>query len=198
MRAWLAPMIAGALALTAAGCSSEGGAPNPMGVLGKEDAPVKVIEIASMSCGHCAHFNNTELPKLKAKYIDTGKVRWEMREMLTPPNELSAAGFLLARCAGKERYFAVVDAMYHNLEAIGQDQRNGLLNIARSIGMTDADFDKCITDEGELKALTERVEKNAPMLHTGTPTFWIDGKKHTGQPTAEELTKLIDAALAKS
>lgn len=190
-------IVAGIFSLAACGGSGGGGAPNDMGVLGKEDAPVKVIEYASMSCIHCADFNNTEFVKLKAKYIDTGKVRWELREMLTPPVELSAAGFMLARCAGKEKYFTVVDAIYQNLQAIGADMRNGLLNIARSAGMNEAAFEKCIDDEAELKALNARVQKNVPQVPSGTPTFWIDGKMFKGDRTEAELGKAIDAALAK-
>lgn len=188
-------IVAGILSLTA--CEGGRGAANPMGGLGKADAAVEVHEYASMSCAHCADFNNTQFESLKAKYIDTGKVRWELREMLTAPNELSAAGFMLARCAGPDKYYTVVDAIFRNFAAIGQDPHGGLLNIARSAGMNQATFEKCIDDEAELKALNARVKKNVPMVPSGTPTFWIDGKRHTGAANAAELSKAIDAALAK-
>ena len=199
MRALTRLMIAALGALSLAACSGGGGggAPNPMGVIGRADAPVEVIEYASMSCPHCADFNNEEFPKLKAKYIDTGKVRWELREMLTPPNNLSAAGFMLARCAGKDRYMTVIDTMYHNLRDIYPNQREGLLNIARAMGMTEAEFVKCIDNKEEADALSARVKKNVPKVPSGTPTFWVDGKIHKGAASAAELEKLIDAALAK-
>ncbi|MDB5447797.1 MAG: dsbA, partial [Phenylobacterium sp.] len=98
---------AAAAALALAGCHKSGAAGSAQGdmSLGPPDAKVKVVEYASASCSHCARFNNEVFPAFKAKYVDTGKVNYTLREFLTPPEEVAAAGFLLARCAGKDKYF---------------------------------------------------------------------------------------------
>ncbi len=84
----------------------------PLGdeVVGKQDAPVTIIEYASMTCGHCAAFHNTTYPELKKRYIDTGKVRYILREF--PLDPLAAAGFMLARCAGKDKYYPMVEILF--------------------------------------------------------------------------------------
>ena len=93
--------LAGALLLAAC---SRGPAPSAEDMtMGDPKAPVKMVEYASASCSHCATFNNTVFPEFKTKYIDTGKVHYTLKEFLTPPNERAAAGFLTARCAGKEK-----------------------------------------------------------------------------------------------
>ena len=91
--------------LVLAACNSGGakGAGDEIG-MGKPNAPVKVVEYASASCGHCATFNNEVFPAFKAKYIDTGIVYYEMREIITPPENFAAAAFLTARCAGPDKY----------------------------------------------------------------------------------------------
>src|SRR5688572_8278560 len=109
----LALTLAAAAALLAA-CGQGGGdaqvASDDM-VMGKADAPVTVIEYASVTCSHCANFNATVFPAFKAKYVDTGQVKYVLREFLTPPVPIAAAGFLIARCAGPDKYFGVVDAI---------------------------------------------------------------------------------------
>ena len=86
--------------------------PNPLGemALGDEKAPITVIEYASMTCPHCAHFSETTFPELKKRYIDTGKVRFMFREF--PLDQLAAAGFILARCAGPDKYFPLIETLF--------------------------------------------------------------------------------------
>ena len=86
--------------------------PNPLGemVLGDPTAPVTIIEYASMTCPHCAHFSTTTFPELKKRYIDTGKVRFIFREF--PLDQLAAAGFILARCAGPDKYFPKIETLF--------------------------------------------------------------------------------------
>ncbi|MGE5502482.1 MAG: thioredoxin domain-containing protein [Ignavibacteriales bacterium] len=105
--------------------------------MGSPTAKVTVIEYASASCPHCARWNNDVFPQFKAKYVDTGKVRYVYREFLTPPIEVASAGFLLARCAGKDKYFPVLDAIYRNQAQMYEsgDIRGGLLRIAPSVGI---------------------------------------------------------------
>ena len=187
----------GALALAA--CSKGGGKISAEDMsMGDANAPVKMVEYASASCSHCAAFNNEVFPAFKAKYIDTGKVHYTFKEFLTPPNEVAAAGFLTARCAGKDKYFSVLDAVYHSQEEMFQsgDIRGPLLRIAQSAGMTEAQFNACITDEAALKALNERVEKaGRDEKITGTPTFVVNGKQvASGEVTLQQL----DTAIAEA
>jgi len=130
--------------LALAGCA-KGGASGPAEgdmSMGDPNAPVKMVEYASMSCSHCAQFNNEVFPAFKAKYIDTGKVHYTLKEFLTPPEQVATAGFLLARCAGKDKYFSVVDAIFHNQAEMFQTGdatgvRTVLLRIAQSAGLTE-------------------------------------------------------------
>ncbi|MBP8245829.1 MAG: DsbA family protein [Phenylobacterium sp.] len=190
----------GALAL--AGCSKSGGAVDAADMtLGDPKAPVKITEYASASCTHCATFNNEVFPALKAKYIDTGKVHYTFKEFLTPPVEVAAAAFLTARCAGKDKYFSVLDAVFQaqNEMFTTGDMRGVLLRVAQSAGMTEPQFNACITDEAALKALNERVEKaSRDEKITATPTFLINGEKmKEGEATLAEFDAAIAAAQAK-
>ena len=133
----------GALAL--AGCSKSGGAGSVDTAdmtLGDPNAKVKMVEYASLTCSHCGTFNNDVFPAFKAKYIDTGKVHYTFKEFLTPPNEVAAAGFLTARCAGKDKYFNVTDAIFHAQQEMFTtgDMRGVLLRIAQSAGLTEEQF----------------------------------------------------------
>jgi protein-disulfide isomerase len=193
-------VIAAAVAgLALAGChKGAGGATDADMSLGNANSKIQVTEFASASCSHCARFNNEVFPLFKAKYIDTGKVHYTLREFLTPPTEVAAAGFLMARCAGKDKYFTVLDAIYKNQDEMFQtgDFRGVLLRIAESTGMTEDQFNKCVSDEAALKALNARVDKaiNEEKI-TGTPTFEVNGKKiGEGEVTLAQLDAAIAAA----
>jgi len=202
MRAFRRLIILAAAVTALAACGPKSGGSSAGGgagghTLGKPDAPVKVIEYASMSCPHCMDFNNKEFPAFKAKYIDTGKVQYELREMLTPPETLAAAGFRMAECSGDAKYFETIDAFFKALPQIAQNNQAGMLAVAREVGMSQADLDRCLADEPAMTALGARVEQNSTKA-TGTPTFYINGvETPRGTPhTTEALGKLIDAALA--
>jgi protein-disulfide isomerase len=166
--------------------------------MGNPAAKVTVIEYASASCPHCARFNNDVFPLFKAKYIDTGKVHYVFREFLTPPLQFAAAGFLTARCAGKDKYFSVLDAIYKGQEDIYRsgDLRGGLLRIAQSAGMTEKQFTDCISNDDAFKALQARVDKAVNQDHiTGTPTFLVNGKALAeGEVTMTQLDAAIKSA----
>ena len=167
--------------------------------LGSPTAKVTVIEYASASCAHCARFNNEVYPAFKAKYIDTGKIHYVFREFLTPPPEFAAAGFLTARCAGKDKYFSVLDAIYHNQAAMFQsgDFRGGLLRIAQSAGLSEAQFNACVEDDKAIKALNDRVENYAKTDGIdSTPTFVVNGKKLVGEQSMATLDTAISDAQA--
>ncbi len=198
----LTTFIAGlAVALALAGCQKSS---NTTAVtsddmsMGNAAAKVTMIEYASVACPHCARFNDDVFPAFKAKYIDTGKVHYIAREALTGDPAIAAAGFLTARCAGKDKYFQVVDAIYHGQAEIAStgDPHTVLLNIARSAGLSDAQFDACIKDETALKALQDRWDRYTKDNGiTGTPTFVINGKVYDkGEMSLAEL----DAAVAEA
>jgi protein-disulfide isomerase len=166
--------------------------------LGRTDARVNVVEYASASCPHCARWNAEVFPVFRAKYVDTGKVRYTLKEYLTEPQAIAAAGFLLARCAGKDRYFPVLDAMFRSQDEMVQtgDVRAVLARVAKAPGgMTEAQLDACMRDTAAEKALAARADRH---LHadkvTATPTFIINGQRVEGEMTLPEL----DAAIAKA
>lgn len=195
----LALVVLGGGAFTLAGCNRGGGAAvtsDDMS-LGNANAPVTVIEYASASCPHCAQFNNDVFPEFKRRYIDTGRVRYVFREFLTEPVQMAAASFLLARCAGRERYFTVLDAVYHGQRdmIVNNDVRGGLLRIAQGAGMTEAQFTACVTNEEAMRALEARVDRYANQNHIQfTPTFVINGRVITGEQTIDS----IGAAVAQA
>lgn len=188
-------------ALALAGCNQGAGGGSASAdamTLGDPKAPVKMEEFASTTCSHCADFNNDVFPAFKAKYIDTGKVHYTFHEFLTPPEAVAVAGFLTARCAGKDKYFNVIDALFHSQQemyATG-DARGTLLKVAQSAGMTEDQFNKCVSDEAANKALADRVTKAQRDRNiSSTPTFFVNGKKvKEGAMTMEELDAAVAAA----
>ncbi len=148
-----------------------------------ENAKVTLIEYASVTCAHCAEFNKDVMPELMAKYITTGKIRYVYREFLTEPRDVSAAGILLARCSGKENYFKVVDAiMKAQGEMFGDGTTTNALPVLKRIGATvgidEKAFNTCISDTKGLTRIQDNVDKYLKDDDiTGTPTFFINGKR---------------------
>ncbi len=170
--------------------------------LGPANAKVTVVEYASVSCPVCAKWNIDNWAAFKAKYIDTGKVHYVLREMLTHDPAGAAAGFLLARCAGKDRYFQIVDAIYHQQPQMyppdgSNHARDGLLKVAESAGFTEAQFDACVSNDAALLALNDRVDKESKAANIeSTPTFVINGKQLVGYQDMATLDKAIAEAEA--
>jgi protein-disulfide isomerase len=194
--------LLGALAPVLAACSggakpTPGPLPDDMS-LGNPAAKVTVVEYASVACPVCGRWYKEVWPAFKAKYIDTGKVLYVAREALTADPSIAAAGFLTARCAGKDKYFQVVDAIYHaqvQMEA-GSDPHAVLLQVARSAGLTDAQFEACIRDQKEIAALNARWMRyvNDDKINA-TPTFVINGKVYDkGELSMPELDKAVAQA----
>jgi protein-disulfide isomerase len=191
-------------ALTLASCNKAGGgsaASADAMTMGKTDAPVHMEEYASTTCSHCGRFALEVFPAFKAKYIDTGKVKYTLHEFLTPPEAIAAAGFLTARCAGPDKYFTVIDALFHSQEEMYRtgDARGTLLKVAQSAGMTEAQFNACVSDEKAATALNDRVQKSIKDANiSSTPTFFFNGKKvKEGEMTMEELDAAVAAASKK-
>ena len=175
------------LALVASGCSktsSTGAVGADEMSMGPADAKVTVIEYASVACPICGHVNETVMPEFKAKYVDSGKVRYVYRPMMTGNPAVAAAGHLLAECAGKDKYFTVIDQVMRSQEAMGGEEtgyanaRPVLFSIGQSLGMSEDAFNKCITDEKGLKRLNDLNQQYMTRDgFNGTPTFVINGKK---------------------
>jgi len=163
--------------------------------LGSPKAPVTVIEYASVGCPHCATWANSVFPEFKAKYLDTGKARFELHEMLTGDPDLAVAGFLLADCAPADRYFQIVDAIFADQAAIAQGGGEALFKLAQGAGLTRPRFQACLTDETALRSLYERTERDAHEHGVeATPTFIIGDQKISGDISLETLGAAIARA----
>jgi protein-disulfide isomerase len=169
--------------------------PLPEQALGATDAPVTIIEYASMTCPHCATFHEKTYPELKKKYIDTGKVRFIFREF--PLDPVAAAGFMLARCAGEGKYFPMIETLFHQQkEWAVQRPLPPLQAIARQAGFTQQSFEQCLANQkllDDIEKVRDRASKEFGVA--STPTFFINGKVQRGAPTIEELDKLIEPYL---
>ena len=172
---------------------SSGGSPGPLGdqVLGADNAPVTIVEYASMTCPHCSHFHETTYPELKKKYIDTGKVRFIFREF--PLDPLAAAASLLARCAGKDKYFPLIEAFFaQQKDWVVQKPLQPMFAIAKQAGFTQQSFDECLANQQMLNGIEESRTRAATKFNvTSTPTFFINGKIFRGALTVEELDKQV-------
>ena len=200
MRPFSLTLLAGLAAISLSACG--GGKITPADPadmsLGNPNAPIKMIEYGSVACPHCAAFNNDVFPAFKAKYIDTGQVYYTLREALTgEPPELAVAGFLTARCAGKDKFFPIADAIFRNQPAIQQDMRGGLLPIAQSAGLTEDQFVKCISDDKARSALQKRAERMEKDGVNGTPAFIMNDKiLAQTEMSLADLDKAVAAAKA--
>jgi protein-disulfide isomerase len=172
--------------------------PLPDLVLGKADAPVTIIEYASMTCPHCATFHKATYPALKSEYIDTGKVRFIFREF--PLDELAVAASMLARCAGKDdsgKALAMIDVLFSSQDRWAVRQPIPVLQqIAKQAGLTEKAFDECLKDQAlynNIMAMRERGTKDYKV--ESTPTLFVNGKTLKGGATIDELKKVIDPLL---
>jgi protein-disulfide isomerase len=200
MRAIVTAFAGMALALLLGACSA--GKVEPLTdadmALGPPGAKVTVVEYASVSCPVCAEWNNTNWDAFKKKYIDTGRVHYVMREALTHDPIIASSGFLIARCAGKDKYFDVVEALFRQRDAIeaSPSPRDNLLAIAKSAGgMNDEQFQSCIGDAKALSAIRARWENYmAKDQINSTPTFVINGKQYVGDISMDQMDQAIAAA----
>ncbi|HEV2364298.1 MAG TPA: thioredoxin domain-containing protein [Caulobacteraceae bacterium] len=165
--------------------------------LGSARAPVTVIEYGSVGCPHCAAWAQTVFPEFKKRLIDTGKVRFVMREELTGEPVLAAAGFLLARCAGPQKYFDVVDKVFAAQPQIfaSGEALTSLTAIAKSEGMDEAALKACVTNKAALDALEARAQRHAVEDGvSATPTFMIGQTKLVGDQSLDKLEAAVAAA----
>ena len=168
-------------------------------VMGDAKAPVTIVEYASMTCPHCAHFQETTFPELKKRYIDTGKVRYIFREF--PLDNLAAAAFMLARCAGEldsGKYYAMIDTMFAQQRTWAVEKPiPPLMAIAKQAGFTEKSFDECLANQKLLNGIEDVRQRAIKDFQVeSTPTFFINGTRKVGALTLDEMTKVIDPMLA--
>lgn len=189
------------MALAACG-GAKGAAEGDMSQGAAEGAKVTVVEYASVTCPHCALWQKNTWPAFKAKYVDTNKVRYIFRELPTPPVDAATAGFLVARCAGKDKYFDVVhQLMATQQEMLTSSPRDWLLRTAQAAGLSEQQFNDCVTDKEAVAAMEKRVQFARTQGVTGTPAFYVNDQQVL-TPGGEgaslaDLSTAIDAALAK-
>ncbi|WP_428152116.1 thioredoxin domain-containing protein [Brevundimonas sp.] len=191
-----------ALTLASCGGGSKAVVDGDMALGAPEGAKVTVVEYASPTCPHCALWQEETWPAFKAAYVDTNKVRYVFRELPTPPADVAAAGFLLARCAGPDKYFDVIHAIMKSQdEWATANPRDSLIRIAGENGMDEAAFTRCVTDPAGISALETRVKAATDAGVINTPSFFVNGNRVTAMggagATMSDLTPVIEAELAK-
>lgn len=168
-------------------------------VLGQETAPVTVIEYASFTCSHCRDFHNNNFAKLKADYIDTGKVKFIQRDVYFDAVGLWAG--VLARCGGDDKYYAVADLLFKDQTtwlqgSSGDAIAENLRKVGAKAGMTSEQMDACWGDQQKVADLVATFQKNATGDNIdGTPTFIINGEKVQNQPW-DQFAKVLDDKVA--
>lgn len=172
--------------------------------IGDPAAKVKIVEYLSFTCPHCARFHAETYPKLKADYIDTGKVRLEYHEVYF--DQLGLLGAMMARCGGEPRYMGITDLLYDKQQdwAGAADMTaavEALKKIGRTAGMADADLDTCLRDQVMAEALVAHYQANIAKDYPGdtfdgTPSFIVNGAQYSNMEYAK-LKEIIDAELAK-
>ncbi len=170
--------------------------PLPDMALGSAAAPVTIIEYASMTCSHCAAFHETTWPALKAKYVDTGKVKFILREF--PLDPLAAAAFMLARCAGPDKRNAIVDLLYtqQSAWAFGDKPLEALAGLVKQAGVSQADFESCLKDQALYDQVNQTRERAAQAFKvSATPTFFVNGQEMNGELPLEAFDKVLEPLL---
>lgn len=170
--------------------------PLPEQSIGKADAPVTIIEYMSMTCPHCAAFHRETFDAIKEKYVDTGKVRFILREF--PLDNKATAAIMLARCAPEGQYFPLVSALFKSqiTWAAADDVRAALLQMSKLAGFTQESFQACLTNQKLLDdVLKVRETGGNDFGVSSTPTFFINGQRYAGGMSVAEMSAIIDAAL---
>ncbi len=164
-------------------------------VIGNADAPNIIVEYASMTCPHCAQFQKDVFPVLKAKYIDTGKAKYMLREF--PLDTLAVAAFMLARCAGEDRYYPMVDGLFGTQETWavpGAEGKDKLLMIARQAGFSKERSDTCLGDKKLFNNILETRSRGHERFGIeSTPTFFVNAKRMKGDHQIKDFDEMFAA-----
>lgn len=168
----------------------------PDQTLGKPDAPLTIIEYASMTCGHCANFHNETMGHLKEKYIDAGTVRYVFREF--PLDNVAYAAALLARCAGEGRFFPLVDLLFKQQRswAYSEKPEAALFDTVKQAGLTQDQFNACLQDQASYAKLQKERQRASQQFGVdSTPTFFFNGRIERGAMTPAQLDAKIETYL---
>ena len=170
----------------------------PLGdvVQGPPDAKVTIVEYASLTCSHCGAFHRDTYPALKTRYIDTGKVRFILREF--PLDPLATAGFMLARCDGGQKFYPIVDLLFQQQRAWTTTDRplDALRQMMRQAGFSQEKFDSCLKDQKLYDAVNAVKNRGMETLKIdSTPTFFINGQRYPGNMSIDEIEKIITPML---
>ena len=168
-------------------------------ILGSPTAPITIVEYASLTCPHCAHFTDEVLPEIKKKWIDTGKVKLVLRDF--PLDDEAVHASMIARCAPHDRFYAFIDTFFADQAnwAAAPDYRAALSRLAELGGMSKSEVDSCLKDATlENQVISSRLVAANQLGVNATPTFFVNGTKFTGAPTVEEFDKLLSGLSAKS
>lgn len=170
----------------------------PDKVFGSDDAPVTIIEYASLTCPHCRTFHVDVWPDLKERYVDTGKVRFIMREFPFDPR--STAGFMLARCAGDDKWYPTIDLLYRTQEnwARTSDGSGALKSVMGMTGMDEAAFEACLQNEELMQQVQSVAEAGRGFGVDSTPTFFINGQMYKGALSVDRFGEVIEPLLANT
>jgi protein-disulfide isomerase len=168
--------------------------PGPLGDvwLGPADAKCTIIEYASMTCPHCAKFHKETWPELRKRYIDTGKVRFTLREF--PLDPLATAAFMLARCEGDKMYYPVTDLLFDQQQgwAFTQKPVDNLEQMLKQAGYTKDKFEACLKNENIYAGINAVKQRGMDVFKVdSTPTFFINGTRYTGEQTIDAMEKVI-------
>jgi protein-disulfide isomerase len=162
--------------------------------LGNPDAPVVMVEYASMTCPHCGSFHVNTFPALKARYIDTGQVYFVFREY--PLDALAFAAVMLARCAPEENFFPIVAGLFEHqgtwAAADVEDPEPGLKDVLEPLGLAPADFETCLANDelfDGIAAVADRARMEFDV--SGTPTFFINGQRVVGDISIEQVDEIL-------
>ena len=164
--------------------------------LGTPDAPIKMIEFASLTCGHCARFHNEVMPTIKEKYINNGKIFFTYKDF--PLDKFALKASIISRCSGNKNYFSFLDVFYKKQSSWtrSQDPFKSLLKIAKIGGLKDEEIKVCVGNKSiEDGLLKDRLQSSKKYDITATPTIYLNGKKYTGDLTLEALELKINALL---
>jgi protein-disulfide isomerase len=166
--------------------------------LGPANAPVTITEFASMTCPHCAAFNENVFPKIKSEYIDSGKVRYVFREF--PLDIKAAAGSMLARCIAKDdagKYFAVIDMLFRQQnDWVTKNTTETLTRVGKQAGLSQQAVEDCLKDQALLdKISADQKFANEVLKVNSTPTFFINGEMIRGETSFAEFDKRIKSLL---
>lgn len=168
-------------------------------ILGNPDAPITIIEYASMSCPHCAHFDQDVLPQIKKKWIDTGKAKLILRDF--PLDEQALKGAMLARCAPPDRFYAFVNALFADQPqwVLAPDYQKALVRMAELGGMNAKTANACLNNKTLEDAIAkERLVAAKDLGVDATPTFFVNGKKFTGEPSVAAFSQLLASLASKT